>query len=36
MSLKDKIKEAMTSAMKAKESERLMAIRNIWNAIRKK
>ena len=36
MSLKEKIKEAMTNAMKAKEAERLQVIRNIWNAIRKK
>jgi len=36
MSLKDKIKESMTSAMKNKEAERLLVIRNIWNAIRKR
>ena len=36
MSLKAKIKDAMTQAMKSKEAERLQVIRNIWNAIRKK
>lgn len=36
MSVKDQIKTAMTNAMKAKEAERLQAIRNVWNAIRKK
>lgn len=36
MSLKDKIKETMTTAMKAKDAEKLQVIRNIWNAIRKK
>lgn len=36
MSVKEQIKTAMTNAMKAKEAERLQAIRNVWNAIRKK
>ena len=36
MSLKDTIKDSMTTAMKAKDSERLQYIRNIWAAIRKK
>ncbi len=36
MSLKDTIKQSMTDAMKAKDAERLQAIRNVWNAIRKK
>ncbi len=36
MSVKDQIKTAMTNAMKAKEAERLQAIRNVWNGIRKK
>jgi uncharacterized protein len=36
MSLKVKIKESMTAAMKSKDAERLQVIRNIWNVIRKK
>lgn len=36
MALKEKIKEEMTAAMKAKDAVRLQSIRNIWNAIRKK
>lgn len=36
MSVKEQIKTAMTTAMKNKEAERLQAIRNVWNAIRKK
>lgn len=36
MSVKEQIKNAMTAAMKSKEAPRLQAIRNVWNAIRKK
>jgi uncharacterized protein YqeY len=36
VSLKDKIKESMTAAMKSKDAEKLQVIRNIWNVIRKK
>jgi uncharacterized protein YqeY len=34
--LKDKIKESMTAAMKNKDAERTQFVRNIWSAIRKK
>lgn len=36
MTLKDTIKDSMTTAMKAKDAERLQYIRNVWAAIRKK
>jgi uncharacterized protein YqeY len=36
MSLKEKIQQSVTAAMKAREAQRLQTLRNIWNAVRKK